>query len=262
MDLTAQRESDRQTAILEHGDEVEQETRSFEAASGTTKPLRGKEEAHDYRYFPDPDLGPLVLADERVERIERLLPELPWARRQRFVDQLGLSPEDAEVLTSSRQLADYFEAALGARALAPKTMANWVMTDVLRELKSSESGVAVAVPPERLAILVELVESGEISTTAAKRVFTTIWETGEAPAEAVDRLGLRQAGESEELRQWVADALAENPKAVEQLREGEDKVMGFLVGQVMKKSGGRADPKAVRRLLREAVLAGAATTPT
>jgi aspartyl-tRNA(Asn)/glutamyl-tRNA(Gln) amidotransferase subunit B len=243
----------RQVEILESGGRVVQETRSFNADTGTTRLLRSKEEAHDYRYFPEPDLPALVLAAERIEAVRAGLPELPWERRRRMAAQYGLSPADASVLTSSRELADYFEAAASALPDNPKGIANWVMGEVLREVKERRIGIGEVLPPARLAAIVGLVDAGRISNSAAKEVFAAVWQSGEEPAAAVERLGLGQVSDTPQIERWIGEVIAAHPAQVGQVRSGKVQVMGFLVGQVMKRSGGRADPKLVQQLLRQAL---------
>jgi aspartyl-tRNA(Asn)/glutamyl-tRNA(Gln) amidotransferase subunit B len=250
----------RQTAVLEAGGRVIQETRTFDAASGATRPLRSKEEAHDYRYFPEPDLPPLAVSAERQAAIRAELPELPRERRARFAAAYGLPADDARVLAASRDLADYFEAAARAYPGNPKEVANWVMTEVLRELKERRSVVGAAPPPERLAALVALVDGGTLSGSAAKQVFAAVWESGEEPAEAVERLGLAQVSDEGRLVAWVEAALAEHPAQAAGLRAGKTQLLGFFVGQVMKRSRGRAEPRRVGELLHEA-LAGEPVEP-
>jgi aspartyl-tRNA(Asn)/glutamyl-tRNA(Gln) amidotransferase subunit B len=243
----------RQIALVEGGGRVVQETLSYDAARGATHSLRSKEEAHDYRYFPEPDLPPVSVEAERQAAIRAELPELPWARRRRFAAAYGLSAEDARVLTATRNLADYFEAAARAHPENPKGVANWVMTEVLRELKERRVEVAAALPAERLAALVALVDAGTISGSAAKQVFAAVWASGEEPAAAVGRLGLAQVSDEGRLAAWVESAIAEHPSQAADLRAGKDQLLGFFVGQVMKRSGGRAEPRRVRELVREAI---------
>ncbi|MES1242887.1 MAG: Asp-tRNA(Asn)/Glu-tRNA(Gln) amidotransferase subunit GatB [Acidobacteriota bacterium] len=233
----------RQIDLLESGGRVVQETRGFDAATGATRLLRSKEEAHDYRYFPEPDLPALVLAPERIDAARAALPELPWEKRSRLVSQYGLPSADAGVLASSRELADYFEAA--AKGGNPKTIANWVLGEVLR------IGLEKAIPPSRLASLVSLIDAGRISNSAAKEVFAAIRESGEEPEAAVERLGLGMVGDAGRIERWIDEVIEANPVQAEQFRAGKDAVLGFLVGQVMKRSGGRADPKLVQPLLRQ-----------
>jgi aspartyl-tRNA(Asn)/glutamyl-tRNA(Gln) amidotransferase subunit B len=243
----------RQIGLLESGERIVQETRSFDADAGVTRLLRSKEEAHDYRYFPEPDLPPLQLAAERLAGLRAVLPELPWDRRARFVARYGLSAADARVLTQARELADYYEAAAASLFGNPKGVANWVMTEVLRELKERKCGLDRAVPPARLAALVAMVDAGRLSSSAAKEVFAAIWESGEEPAAAVERLGLAQVSDAAQIERWVEEVLGQHAGPVAQYRGGKTQTLGFLVGQVMKRSAGRAEPKAVQRLLRQAL---------
>jgi len=243
----------RQSQILESGGRVIQETRSFDADTGVTRLLRSKEEAHDYRYFPEPDLPALVLSAERIEAVRSALPELPWERRKRMTAQYGLAPADAGVLTSSRELADYFEAAASALPGNPKGIANWVMGEVLREVKERRIGLDEVLPPQRLAAIVGLVDAGRISNSAAKEVFAAIGPSGEEPEAAVERLGLGQVSDTSQIERWIEEVIEAHPTQVGQVRSGKAQVMGFLVGQVMKRSGGRADPKLVQQLLRQAL---------
>lgn len=244
-------EIERQGAVLEAGGQIGQETRTFDASSGSTRTLRSKEEAHDYRYFPDPDLLPVQLTEERVSALVETLPELPWQRRERFCEVLGLSLEDAALLTASRTLADYFEAALEHYPARPKAVANWIMTEVLREAKARSLDYHELLPAASLAELVELVEGGTLSSSAAKSVLAEMWGTQLAARAVVDQLGLAQVQDESRLSQWVAAVVADHPGPVAELRAGKEKVLGFLVGQVMRRSQGRADPQKVRALLRE-----------
>ncbi len=248
-------EISRQIVVIERGGRVVQETRSFDADRGVTRTLRSKEEAHDYRYFPEPDLPPLVIDEDRRKVLIATLPELPWARRARLSEQYALPVADAELLSGSRELADYYEAAVAAlpeeiRDQGAKPVANWVMGEVLRELKERKEGPERAIEPERLAGLVAAIEAGKVSSTAAKEVFAAIWESGEEPLAAIDRLGLGQVSDSGQIELWVREVLAEFPAQVAQLRGGKQQVLGFLVGQVMKRSAGRAQPPAVQQAMR------------
>ncbi|HEX2644823.1 MAG TPA: Asp-tRNA(Asn)/Glu-tRNA(Gln) amidotransferase subunit GatB, partial [Thermoanaerobaculia bacterium] len=246
----------RQVELIEAGGKVSQETRSFDADAGVTRLMRSKEEAHDYRYFPEPDLPPLILSEERIAAVRAVLPELPWERRDRFVSRYGLPAADARVLSQGRDLADYFEAAAAAlpgNPKGPKAIANWVMTEVLREVKERKIGIDQALPPARLAALVALVEEGKLSSSAAKEVFAALWGTDEEPAAAVERLGLGQVSDTAQIEGWIDEVIEANPAQVTQYRSGKAQVFGFLVGQVMKRSGGRAEPKGVQQLLRQAL---------
>jgi aspartyl-tRNA(Asn)/glutamyl-tRNA(Gln) amidotransferase subunit B len=249
-------EIERQVALLEGGGRVLQETRSYDADAGVTRLLRSKEEAHDYRYFPEPDLNPLVLSPERIATDIAELPELPWARRTRFAEQYGLSVADARVLCGARELADYYEAAVAAHPGHPKGIANWVMGEVLREVKERKlepAEIASLLPPARLAALVAMIDGGKLSGSAAKEVLAILWGTEEEPAAAAERLGLLQVSDAGQIETWVAEVIAENPGPVAQYRAGKTQTLGFLVGQVMKRSGGRAQPPTVQKLLRQAL---------
>jgi aspartyl-tRNA(Asn)/glutamyl-tRNA(Gln) amidotransferase subunit B len=246
-------EISRQIEVLEAGGRVAQETRSFDADAGVTRTMRSKEEAHDYRYFPEPDLPPLVVTPERIEAIRGELAELPWQRRARLASQYGLPAADAQVLTTARELADYYEAAVAVLPSNPKGIANWVMGEVLRDVKERKVELGGTISPERLATLVGLVDAGRISGSAAKEVFAAVAATGEDPAAAVERLGLAQVSDSSQIEGWIDEILEQNPAQAAQFRAGKVQVLGFLVGQVMKRSGGRAEPKAVQQLLKTAL---------
>ncbi len=246
-------EIERQVAVLEAGGRVAQETRSFDADTGTTRLMRSKEEAHDYLYFPEPDLPPLVVAPERIAAVRAALPELPWRRRARFVSQYGLPAADAQVLAGSRELADYYEEAVAALPGNSKGIANWVQGEVLRDVKERKVDLSRTIAPGRLAALVGLVGSGEISNSAAKEVFAAVASTGEDPAAAVERLGLAQVSDASRIERWIEEVVEQNPTQVAQYRAGKVQIVGFLVGQVMKRSGGRAEPKSVQQLLRRAL---------
>ena len=252
-------EIERQRGVLEAGGEVAQETRGFDDASGTTFPLRGKEAARDYRYFPDPDL-PLVVVDAaRREALAARLPELPWQLSERYAGAFGLAPAEAAELTASRELALYFESVLAADAgLAPRAVANWVRNDVVRECRERGAGIAGAIAPARLASILALVEGGTISLVAAREVQAALWEGGdETAAGAAERLGLVQVKDEAQLASWVDGVVADFPAQVAELRAGKAQLLAFLTGQVMKRSGGRAEARRVQELLRAAVAAAA-----
>ncbi len=238
-------ERERQRTILDGGGRVEQVTLLFNADAGTVRPMRGKEESHDYRYFPDPDLPPVVLSRAWIDAARAELPELPEAKRSRFQSAHGLSPYDATVLSAERPVADYFEAVVRAGA-DPKTAANWVMGESMPGY--NEVG-AFAVSAVRLAGLIGLVKDGTVSHPAAKRVFGELGAGDEAPHAVATRLGLVQVRDDAQLGAWVTQVIAEHPAEVERFRTGEPKLLAFLVGQVMKKSRGKADPKAVSERL-------------
>ncbi len=243
----------RQIALLEGGERVAQVTLLFNAGSGQVKPLRSKEESHDYRYFPDPDLPPLVLSPEWIADQRAELPELPDARRARLEIAFGIPAYDARVLTSEVALADYFES-VAAAGVEPKAAANWVMGDVM---STYNEGGTFPVSAERLGSLIALVRDGVLSHQAAKRVYTELASSlGEEPKVVAERLGLVQVSDEGALAGWVDEVLAAHPAEVERFRGGEAKLMGFFVGQVMKRSKGKADPKAVQPVLQEKLRSG------
>ncbi len=240
----------RQRELLERGEPVLQETRLFDADRQLTSPMRSKEEAHDYRYFPDPDLVPIVFDPRRVEEIRGVLPELPLARRRRFRERYGLPDYDAGVLTAERGLADYFESA-AVRGADPKALSNWMMGELLGKL--NESGLTIErspIPPARLAALVSLVAEGKIGGPVAKRVFAEMFSSGGDPAEIVEREGLGQISDRGQLEAVVEQVISENPGPVADFRGGKPAALGFLVGRVMKATGGQANPGLVNQLLR------------
>jgi len=247
--LTAERA--RQIAATERGEEVVQTTMLFDAASGDVRPMRTKEEAQDYRYFPEPDLPPLVLAEKWLAAERLGVPELPAAKRERFVAQYAISPADAGVLSASRELADYYECVVKAGVVA-KDAANWVMNDLL---SLSPDGETPALPSERLVEAIGLVSGGKVSRQAARRVLDEmVGAPNDSALRVAERLGLLQVSDSGAIDQWVRETLAAHPGEVARCRAGETKVMGFLVGQVMKRSKGKADPKAVNAALAAALV--------
>jgi aspartyl-tRNA(Asn)/glutamyl-tRNA(Gln) amidotransferase subunit B len=237
----------RQSKILDEGGRVVQETRLWDADRGTSLAMRSKEEAHDYRYFPDPDLPPLEVPAELVARVRGELPELPAARRARFVSQYGLGDADARVLTDERDLSEYYEAA--ARGADPKKVSSWVQTEVLRVGMDK-------VPAAHLGELVRLIDDGTISGKIAKEVFAKMVAGGEAPRAIVEREGLVQVTDSAAIEAATRAVVEAHPKQAEQVRAGKTAVLGFLVGQVMKATGGKANPALVNDLLRKILTGG------
>jgi aspartyl-tRNA(Asn)/glutamyl-tRNA(Gln) amidotransferase subunit B len=212
--------------------------------------MRSKEEAHDYRYFPEPDLPPLVVDQARIEAVRKTMPELPEARRRRFVAAYGLPEYDAGVLTQSSELADYFERVAAASGNA-KAASNWVMGELLRTMKERHVAITeVPVGPDGLAALIALVERGTISTSIAKDVFAKMYESGRTAGDIVKSEGLAQVDDESALAVLVREVLARNQDAAAQYRAGKNQTFGFLVGQVMKGSGGKANPKLVNQLLK------------
>ncbi len=243
-------EIDRQTALVSAGERVVHETRLWDAAAGRTVAMRSKEEAHDYRYFPEPDLPPLEVSEERIERIRASLPELPEARKRRLVAQYDLPEYDAGILTQSSALADYFEAT-AARTRNARAASNWILGEVLRQLKDTGAAIAdVRVDPVRLAELIALVDGGTISGSVAKDVFQKMSETGATAGAIVAAEGLAQISDEGALLAAIRDVIGANPGPVEQYRAGRTKTFGFLVGQVMKATRGQANPSLVNDLLK------------
>jgi aspartyl-tRNA(Asn)/glutamyl-tRNA(Gln) amidotransferase subunit B len=245
----------RQAKALDAGEKLVQETRLWDANRGVTRAMRSKEFAHDYRYFPEPDLVPLTTTREWVEDIRRTLPELPDARMQRFITEYGIPEYDAGVLTSSKALADYYEACI-KHYPKPKVVSNWIMVELLRALNRDGLEVEQSrVTPENLAALLSLVDDGTISGTMAKTVFGAMYDTGKTAAEVVQEKGLRQISDEHALVAAIEEVLANNPTEVEEFRNGRDKLLGFFMGQVMKATQGKANPQAVNKLLREKLTA-------
>jgi aspartyl-tRNA(Asn)/glutamyl-tRNA(Gln) amidotransferase subunit B len=243
-------EARRQIEILEEGGRVAQETRLFDPGRGVTRPMRNKEEAHDYRYFPDPDLVPLVLDPAWVEEIRAGLPELPDAKKARFVAQYGLSAYDAEVLAAERASADFFEATAAGRDA--KAAANWIMGDLFAVLNRRGVGIDEApVTARQLGQLIDLVADGTISGRIAKEVFAEMVETGADPQAIVEQKGLRQLSDAGAIEAAVDAVLAREADKLAQYRAGRDKLYGFFVGQVMRATGGKANPALVNAILKK-----------
>jgi len=236
----------RQRDILLEGDTVIQQTLLWNPDSGKTETMRGKEDAHDYRYFPCPDLIPIEISDEWIEEIRQTLPELPDQKRQRFKDMYELSEYDAVILTESRELADYFEAAL-TRGVQAKKVANWIMTELLRELKGASISDCL-VSPEQLGSLMAMVEQGTISGKIAKTVFADMLSDGKDPEVIVKEKNLLQVSDESELLAIVRGIIADNPGQAQDFRDGKTKLMGYFVGQLMQKTRGKANPKLANQL--------------
>ena len=250
--LAIEHEIERQADLLDSGGKVVQETRLFDAQTGATRSMRSKEEAHDYRYFPDPDLVPLEIDAAWIEAERAQLPELPEARRRRYQQDWALSAYDAEVLTAERPMAEYFEACVALLPQQAKGIANWVMGELARKL--NDGGLAIEESPVTPVLLVELlklIDAGTISGKIAKTVFDAMWATGHAPAKIVEEQGLVQVSDSGAIEQIIDEVLAASPAQIEQYRGGNEKVFGFFVGQVMKASKGKANPALVNELLKK-----------
>jgi aspartyl-tRNA(Asn)/glutamyl-tRNA(Gln) amidotransferase subunit B len=240
----------RQCALLEQGGKVEQQTMLWDANAGEVRPTRSKEGSHDYRYFPDPDLPPLVVPLERIDRVKRELPELPEARRARFKKEYSsLTDYDVDVLTASRAMSEYFEA-VAHRSGDPKTAATWIMGELFATLKATGQTIEhFTVRPADLADLLDLVADGTVSRSAAKQIFLTMVKTGDPPAKIAERDGLLKVSDDASLARWIDEVLADNPDEARRFLGGEMRLQGVLVGRAMKKSNGAADPKRLNQLL-------------
>ena len=243
-------EIERQIEVLREGGRVTQETRLFDSSTGKTSSMRSKEEAHDYRYFPEPDLPPLVIDEARIAAVRETMPELPDARRQRFVASYGIPEYDAGVLTQSAALADYFEETAAA-AGNPKGASNWIMGEVSRVMNERRIDIGkFPVSAAALAGLIQLVDQGTISSAIAKEVFARMMDTGRAARDIVEAEGLAQIGDETAIVAAIRDVLAKYADTVAQYRGGKQQTFGFLVGQVMKATGGKANPKLANQLLK------------
>lgn len=258
----------RQIEIVRAGGQVEQETMGWDEARGVTVPQRGKEHAHDYRYFPEPDIPPLAISREWVERIRAMLPELPRARRERFEREYGLTRYEADLLTEDHAVADYFEEAVrharqGDPPLEPRTLATWITGELFRLM--NEAGVEIGdvrIPPTALVDLIRMVQRGEINLNTGKMVLREAFETGEAPRRIVEARGLTQIRDVEALRAIVLRVIEENPREVESYLRGKEGVLKWFVGQVMRATRGQADPQRVNELVREALEARRSAGPS
>lgn len=242
-------EINRQTEILNKGDKVKQETRQWDKVELVTKPMRSKEDALDYRYFPEPDLPPVILQDAWLKKVQENMPELPASKEARFM-KAGLSAYDAGVLTSSREISNYFEEVTKSGKVSLKTASNWIQTDLLGLLHAEKKEIEDSpIPAAKLAELLELTESGKINRKQAREVFEEIYKNGGNPAEIVEKRGMVQVSDEGQLEEWAKAAIAANPKAVADYQKGNKAAIGALVGGVMKLSKGKANPRAISQLL-------------
>ena len=244
-------EVERQIDILESGGEVAQETRLYDSDKDETRSMRSKEEANDYRYFPDPDLLPVIIDDEFIESVREIMPELPQQKRQRFIDELGLSKHDAAVLTSSKDMADYFEAVLVVAGEA-KLSANWVMVELAGAL--NKEGMDINDSPidaKRLGGMIQRIADNTISGKIAKQIFEAMWSSKDDADTIIEAKGLKQITDSSAIEGMIDEILANNQPQVEQYKAGQEKMLGFFVGQVMKASQGKANPQQVNEILRD-----------
>jgi len=240
----------RQRDLVEDGEAVVQETRLWNAEKGLTFAMRGKEQAHDYRYFPDPDLVPVVIDDDWIARLQAQMPELPRQRIERLISQHGLPEYDARILTATRQLADYFEECVRLNE-KPKVISNWIMGEIMRSLPDARDIGSFAVTPRHMAELIGLIDRGTISGKIAKGVFDAMRESGRMPAEIVQEKGLVQVSDEGSIENSIQQVLDANPGEVESYRAGKEKLFGFFVGQVMKATRGQANPQIVNDILRK-----------
>jgi len=246
----------RQIDALEHGESIVAETLLWDASKGIAVPMRSKEEAHDYRYFPEPDLVPVVVGEEWINRVQKTLPEFPSQRRDRYVRELSLPKYDADILTTEKSLADYFEAVLanlGTRgAESVKMASNWIMTEVLRRINELHIPISsFAIGPERLGEMIRLIADGTISGKIGKELFETMLTSGDSPGTIVNKRGLVQVSDSGAIEAAVDEILKKNQKQVAELLAGKTQVFGFLVGEVLRATQGKANPKMVNEILRE-----------
>ena len=244
-------ETKRQIQVLEEGGTIYQETRRFDDAKGIGYAMRTKEDAHDYRYFPEPDLAPIVLSEEYIENIKNNLPEMPNVKKTRYISEYGIPEYDADIITSSKEVAKYFEKVADI-SKNPKIAANWIMGDFASKLNETEITISQSkIKPEDLAELIKLIDNNTISSKIAKTVFEEMFETGKEPKVIVDEKGLVQITDENALKEIVEKVVENNPKSVEDYKAGRDKAIGFLVGQIMKETKGKANPGIVNKMLIE-----------
>lgn len=241
----------RQIKVLDNGGKIIQETRLWDSSRGITDSMRGKEEAHDYRYFPDPDLVPIIVDQKWIDGIKTSLPELPDIKRERFVSEYGLPANDADFLACDKQIADWFEGSVNLGG-QPKNVANWMMGDLMKLLNEESRSIEdCTLKPEQLVEMLKLIDKGTISGKIAKTVFEEMYKTGKNADVIVREKGLLQISDTGAIEQAVDDVIAKNPNEVERFKAGEEKLTGFFVGQVMKITKGKANPQIVNELLRK-----------
>ncbi|HCC08252.1 MAG TPA: Asp-tRNA(Asn)/Glu-tRNA(Gln) amidotransferase GatCAB subunit B [Clostridiales bacterium] len=245
-------ESKRQIDFIEAGGTIVQETRRWDEVHGVTESMRGKEEAHDYRYFPDPDLMPIVTTKEKIKNIKDTLPELPEAKKERYIGQFGLTPYDANLIADYKNVAEFFETSIDG-IKTPKTVANMIIGDIYSRFDTEEEKEDFNIPvsPSQFNELVKVIESGMISNSIGKKVLEEMWETGKAPMQIIEEKGLKQMDNQDELREIVRKVLAANPQAVEEYKGGKEKAFMSLVGGVMKETKGKANPQMVNDVMKE-----------
>jgi len=245
-------EIERQSEILDSGGEVVQETRLYDPAKNQTRSMRSKEEANDYRYFPDPDLLPVYIDDQDIKSIKSTMPELPEEKRIRFMRDYSLSEYDTSVLISDKNLSSYFESVIKSKKLEPKNVANWILTDLLGLANKNRTAInELPITPDRLEQLLIFVHDGIISNKQGKAVLEKMWNTSKTPKEIIDSEGISQESNENEINKLVDKVLENHYKSVEEYMKGKDKLFGFFIGEVMKESKGKANPKIVNKILRE-----------
>jgi len=245
-------EIQRQIDEIEEGREIVQETRLYDSDKHETRSMRSKEEAHDYRYFPDPDLPPMVLSDDFIEDVRKTLPELPTAKKTRFESEFGLSADDADILTADRETADFFESTAKATKAESKIVSNWMMGELFANLNKSELEISQSpISSAQLALLLDRIADNTLSGKTAKQVFAALWEQEGDVDQIIEAKGLKQITDTGAIEAIVDEVIANCPEQVQQFKDGNDKVIGFLVGQVMQKSKGKANPQMANQLLKE-----------
>ena len=248
-----EKEEKRQKELYQFGEEykIKQETRRWDASKAKTLPMRSKEEAHDYRYFPEPDLTPIIIPGEKVDELEKSLPEMPIEKRARFVSEYGLSEKDASIIISSKTLAKFYEEVVGLGG-NPKTVSNYILGDLLRMLNANNMEPEdIKISPKNFVSLLKIIESGKISNTAGKEVFKEMFETDKDPEVIIEEKGLSQISCSDEIEKLVDKVLSDNPKSIEDFKAGKTQAVGYLMGQVMKASNGKVNPPVAKQMIEE-----------
>jgi aspartyl-tRNA(Asn)/glutamyl-tRNA(Gln) amidotransferase subunit B len=241
---------ERQTEILESGEKVIQQTRHYDDITDSTKPLRTKEEAHDYRYFPEPDLVPIMIAEKTIDGIKVMIPELPFARIKRYRSEYGLPEYDSKFLAADRRMADYFEDCVSECGGSAKAISNWLMGDFSALLNREEQTIDKSkLTPAMLCRMIEMIDSGKISLKIAKSVFEEMFFKGTDPGEIIKNRGLEQISDEKVLEEMIDKVIEENPGPVQQFRDGKDRAIGFLIGKVMAQTRGQANPKIVNQII-------------
>jgi aspartyl-tRNA(Asn)/glutamyl-tRNA(Gln) amidotransferase subunit B len=246
-------EAKRQIDVIENGELINQETRLFDPRKGITRSMRGKEDSHDYRYFPDPDLPPLIVSAERIEELKKGLPELPDARKKRFMENFNLKDYDAEILVNDQFVADFFETLVNERD--PKLVVSWLTVELFSYLKKIDKNIVDSgITTQKIGDLLDLISKGVLSNRQAKEIFEDYIKTNKTAKEFVDEKGMVQVSDLSEINQLINTVLQENLKMVDEYKQGKDKLFGFFVGQVMKISKGKANPQLVSKALKEKLL--------